>query len=102
METIKLMVGKDIAVNGRYQDFRRPVSFEGEKLAEYSYLTGDDDTRGHNETLYRASDGRLIVHMDDWSRWQGEPSYSRLVEVKPEDLDAVSYTHLTLPTIYSV
>ena len=31
-------------------------------------------------------DGRLIIHTDDWSRWQGEPSTESLHEVTEADL----------------
>jgi hypothetical protein len=59
---------------GIVQDSRRPVTFVGEELAtftEYSCGRGGSitDTRGVTETLYKAEDGRLVVHVDDWSRW---------------------------------
>ena len=92
METIKVYVGSVVVMNGgAQQDTRRAVEFEGEKLAQVTeYGEGRNggltDTRGTTETLYKTSDGRLVVHVDDWSRWQGEPNTETLVEVTVEDL----------------
>jgi len=71
----------------------RQVSFEGEKLGEvvtYTYgenqrgeLTG---TRGVTQTLYRKSDGRLVVHVSRWVRWRGEPYAATSREVTLRDL----------------
>lgn len=92
MEKITVYIGQVVVMsNGAQQDTRRPVTFEGEKLGEYrEYGQGRDggptDTRGTIETLYRASDGRLVVHSEDWSNWQGEPNTETLQEVTPADL----------------
>lgn len=93
METIKITVGSvQSSSSGTVQrDTRRDVEFEGEKLAEYHEAgEGRDgnptDTRGVTETLYRASDGRLVAHVHDWSHWQGEPDTWRLYEVTEADL----------------
>lgn len=93
MDTITVLVGTLESLNGgRTQDGRREVVFEGETLGsqtEYGYdskrgnLT---DTRGTTETLYRAADGRLVVHVKDWSRWQGEPTIESLHQVTEQDL----------------
>jgi hypothetical protein len=37
---------------------------------------------------HKTEDGRLIVHVDGWSRWQGEPSTERIHEVIEADLRA--------------
>ncbi|MCD6552438.1 MAG: hypothetical protein J7M16_00350 [Anaerolineae bacterium] len=92
METIEVQVGTYVVGNGGIvQDSRRPVVFEGEEVAkhtEYFYDNGQrlSDTRGVTQTLYRVSDGRLVVHVEEWSRWQGEPNYYTLVGVTEEDL----------------
>lgn len=93
MEKITVYTGEVVALsNGATQDLRRPVRFVGEGLAElttygYSDRTGyPTDTRGVTETLYRTEDGRLVVYVQEWSRWQGEPNYYRLVEVTEADL----------------
>ena len=93
METITVLVGNVVALsNGQQQDHTREVVFTGEKLGEhaeygYSDRTGRlTDTRGVTQTLYRAADGRLIVHIEDWSRWQGEPTSYQLREVAETDL----------------
>lgn len=92
MDTITLYVGSIVSgSSGQTNDNRREVQFTGEELAsrtEYGAgrQGGITDTRGVTETLYRADDGRLIVHVKDWSRWQGEPNYYSLHELTEADL----------------
>lgn len=93
METITVLIGTlEPLSNGAAQDSRREVQFEGERLGartEYGYDTKRGnltDTRGTTETLYRAADGRLVVHVDDWSRWRGEPNTESLHQVTERDL----------------
>jgi len=92
MEEITVHIGEVVAMsNGVLQDTRRPVVFEGEKLGEYrEYGQGRNgqptDTRGIREALYRTLEGRLIVHSEEWSNWQGEPNIETLQEVTLEDL----------------
>lgn len=93
MDAITVFVGTVEALNGgRTQDGRREVTFEGEKvggLTTFGYDTKRGnltDTRGTTETLYRAADGRLVVHVKDWSRWQGEPTIESLHQVTEKDL----------------
>ena len=91
MESISLQVGSVTTTNGgRVQDTRREVRFVGEPLGERSEMGsgrdgGPTDTRGTTEALYRAEDGRLVVHVCDWSKWQGEPSTYELVSAQPAD-----------------
>ena len=92
METITVHVGTVVSgSSGQTNDTRREVQFTGEELAsrtEYGYGRngGLTDTRGVTETLYRAEDGRLLVHVKDWSRWQGEPNTHSLHPVTEADL----------------
>lgn len=92
MEKITVQIGTVIAGGpGQVNDTRRDVEFVGEKLAsrtEYGEGNrgGITDSRGVTETLYRTEDGRLIVHVKDWSHWQGEPSIYSLHEVTEADL----------------
>jgi len=93
MDTIKLTVGtvQSSSSGTATRDTRREVEFQGELLATYHEAgTGRDgnptDTRGAIETLYRAADGRLVVHVHDWSHWQGEPDTLTLHEVTEADL----------------
>ena len=94
MESIEVHVGSIVTGNsGQQNDTRRPVEFTGERVAshrEYSFgpRGGITDTRGVTETLYKTEDDRLIVHVDDWSRWQGEPSTEQIHEVTEADLQA--------------
>lgn len=92
MEKITVQVGSVVKGNsGQTNDNRRQVEFEGEELASrIEYATGErggiTDTRGVTETLYKTADGRLIVHVQAWSRWQGEPNVYTLHEVAENDL----------------
>ena len=92
MEHITLRIGTRTATGSVTQDLTRDVEFVGEELARrkvygYSDRTGEvTDTRGITETLYRADDGRLVVYVEEWSRWQGEPNRYHLVEVTEADL----------------
>ncbi|GIV77447.1 MAG: hypothetical protein KatS3mg050_1841 [Litorilinea sp.] len=87
MEEITLHVGTVTAPRGFVQDHRRPVVFQGEELARLSWWTGNDDSRGMKQTLYRTKDGRLVVYVEDWSRWAGEASHYYLRQVEEADLD---------------
>ena len=90
-DRITVLVGTyTVGSGGIVQDSTREAQFRGEELAqrtEYGYHKGNiTDTRGVTETLYRTDDGRLVVHIKDWSRWQGEPTTYSLLEVTEEDL----------------
>ena len=92
MEHITLRIGIVTATGSVQQDLTREVEFVGEELARrkiygYSDRTGEvTDTRGITETLYRAEDGRLVVYVEEWSHWQGEPNRYHLFEVTEDDL----------------
>lgn len=87
METISVHIGSSrILHSGQAVDTLRPVEFEAELVGRYSTLTGDDDTRGIDQALYRTPDDRLIVHVKDWSRWQGEADVHSLHEVNADAL----------------
>ena len=91
METFKVYIGSVTSGNtGITLDTTREVEFTGEELAEFcqagTHKGAVTDTRGTMETLYRAEDGRLIVHAKEWSHWQGEPTVYTLQEVTAEDL----------------
>lgn len=87
MQTVKVNIGAVWTVNGCVQDNLRPVEFEGALLASRWGYTGDDNTRGVAEFLYRTGDGRLIVYVEEWSRWQGEPNTYTLHEVSEDALE---------------
>jgi hypothetical protein len=92
METVRVEVGTVVSGNsGQTNDNRREVEFEGEELAqrtEYGEGRGGGitDTRGVCQTLYKTAEGRLVVHVKDWSHWQGEPTTLTLHEVSEADL----------------
>lgn len=86
MKNISVKIGSIENISGRQQDFTQEVVFAGEELGQRSILTGDNDSRGVVETLYRAANGRLIVHVKDWSHWQGEPTSFSLQAIEEADL----------------
>jgi len=91
VETIKVRIGTvESGSGGITQDCTKEVQFTGEELghnSEYGYEGGRvTNSRGVVETLYKTEDGRLLVHVRDWSHWQGEPTRFSLVEVTEEEL----------------
>lgn len=97
MDTIRVKLGRvESGKSGQTFAFLREVVFQGEELArldipELADAGGLSDTRGEHQVLYRAADGRLVVHTEEWSRWQGEPSVYRLAEVTEADLRTGDY-----------
>ena len=97
METVTVKIGtlQGIGSSGRTQDNRQEVQFEGEELAsvrEYGFSPhsgNPTDTVGTDYTLYKSADGRLLVHVVDWSRWQGSTNTYQLFEVDEGDLDPI-------------
>ncbi len=87
METIKLSIGTVAVVGSQEQDDLRPVEFVGEEVGSRRWFTDERGTRGTDETLYEVEDGRLVVYVEDWSQWQGEPTTRKLVQVERKDLD---------------
>jgi hypothetical protein len=85
-ETVTIQIGSTRNINGRAVAHLRPVEFEAQELGRYGTLTGDNDTRGIDQTLYKTEDGRLIVYNKDWSLWQGEPTTYSLHQVDEADL----------------
>lgn len=92
MDSVIVQIGSIVAGGGgQVNDTRRDVQFVGEELAsrtEYGEgrQGGITDSRGVTETLYKTDDDRLIVHVKDWSHWQGEPNEYSLREVTETDL----------------
>jgi len=91
MDTITVKIGTITGGSNFTQDLTREVQFEGEELATRTEYGMSDrgfatDTRGVTETLYKTAEGRLVVHINDWSRWQGEPNVYSLQEVTEADL----------------
>lgn len=74
MEEHTLEVGQ---VKARGADDTRKVRFVGRKLAEQTSYTGQtssQDDRGTNYAIYQTKAGKIIVHWESWSRWDGEGS----------------------------
>jgi hypothetical protein len=90
MSKIVVLVGSVTVGNNATLDTTRKVEFDGEEIATYREAGTHEgqvtDTRGVVETLYKTDDGRLIVHANDWSHWQREPTIYSLHEVTEETL----------------
>lgn len=92
MESITVLVGSVVAGNSGQTNYNtREVEFVGEELAsatEYGLGRegGITDSRGVTETLFKTEDDRLVVHVEDWSHWQGELNTYTLHEVEEADL----------------
>jgi hypothetical protein len=92
METQTIRIGaRGATTSGQSYDHARPAEFVAEELGRVIHYGLSDngrvtDTRGVTETLYKTEDGRLLVFVENWSRWQGEEDSARLVEITPEDL----------------
>ena len=96
MQEIKLSVGRiSTSLDGTVtDDGTKQVCFHGEELGSLSIPGYDNhnqltDTRGTNQTLYQAEDDRLLVHVHEWSNWQGESTIYTLHLVIEEDLQTV-------------
>lgn len=78
-EKVELEVG---TTNNRMgeSDNLKTIRFIGKELAWIRNLhgqTGSGDDRGTTYTLYLTQKGKFLLHIDEWSRWQGESSHSR-------------------------
>lgn len=93
MEKVTAYIGRVVASStGELQDTRQKIEFDGELLGEYIHqdikrnVCGHADSEGRTETLYKAADGRLLVHVHHWSEHPGKPSVEELHEVAEADL----------------
>ena len=84
---MELLVGECWTDRAGFHDARRPVEVDGREIAAVSECDRDGH-RGIELKLVRVADGRWVVHVAEWSHYQGETSRYRLVEVTPTDLDA--------------
>lgn len=91
MKNVNLSIGSLCTTSsGVAQDDTTPVTFEADELAQLqvygSHNRQPTDTRGTTQTLYRTPDGRLVVHVETWSRWIGEPTDAHLEIISEQDL----------------
>lgn len=81
----KLVVGSVTHSSGGHVHVSlRDVEFEAEELGSYSEPENNphgSPTRGRVETLYRPPDGLLVVHIKNWTHWQGETNSYRLIPI---------------------
>ena len=86
MDTIKVYVGSSgTSHSGMPLGDLGPVEFEGEKVATVTTLEGDE-TRWTTQVLYKTTDGRYVVYVQEKTQWVGELSHYKLIEVSLEDL----------------
>jgi len=69
MATINIWKGTKRVVRGNTYKTVAYVTFDGECLG---VCWEEYDSRGVETTVFRSSDGRIIVHQERWSRWEGE------------------------------
>jgi len=93
VDKITVLIGSVVGgSSGQVNDDTRKVEFVGEEVATRTEWGISDktggiiDTRGVDETLYKTDDDRLVVHVKDWSYWQGEPTVYSIHEVTKNDL----------------
>lgn len=68
-----------IYYSGTSSDDTRKIKFIGKKIADANILSGQSssrDDRGKNYTLYLTKKGKFLLHIEYWTRWQGEDSRS--------------------------
>lgn len=85
MRRFRLMIGKITRIRGDCQVYLLPVDFEGEEIGSWETSPSDQFLRV-KETLYRVSDGRLVVYVVREYYFHVEPSTYQLIQVQPEDL----------------
>lgn len=80
-------------VNAPRPGARQALTFAGEPLGTYRALGPDPrdperltTTRGAVQTLYRTDKGVLLVHVAQWSHWQGEPNTETVYRLAESDL----------------
>lgn len=75
MTEIELEVG--VYYSGPGADDTKKIKFIGKKIADARSLHGSNssrDDRGTEYALYLTQKGNILLHRDDWSRWQGDDS----------------------------
>lgn len=93
MDKLTVYVGRVVAgPTGELHDTRQQVEFEGELLGERiehgmkRNVCGHAGSEGRTETLYKSADGRLLVHVHQWSEHPGKLSIEELHEISETDL----------------
>ena len=76
MATINIWKGTKRVVRGNTYKTVAYVTFDGECLG---VCWEEYDSRGVETTVFRSSDGRIIVHQERWSRWEGEETRADVV-----------------------
>jgi hypothetical protein len=64
----------------------RYAEIEGLQLAVREEQINAEGTLGFREALYYTEDGRLIVHVESWSKQHGDQTICSMLEVKRNDL----------------
>ena len=73
MTTITIWKGSRRVVLGDDIDFVEYETFDGEELGS---VWEEENSRGTHTTFYRTHDGRIVVHVVRWSRWENEATYA--------------------------
>jgi hypothetical protein len=86
MPTQKLQIGSIRTIGGRKHNLTRTVQFEGEEVATRTAYINQERTRWVTETLYYATDGRLIVHVENWSQQEEQGTIYSVLEITGVEL----------------
>jgi hypothetical protein len=90
MEQVRLWEGRRGTVGGSDDSDYIIVAFDGESLGSWTEHIDDRGNRGVTYTVYRSSEGTIIIHKVTWSRWEGETDYALVIEYDSLD-DAAHY-----------
>ena len=86
MAIFDIDIGSVRIVDGRTIDRVRSTRVEGERLASRNEFIDAEGMMGFSETLYYTTDRRLLVHVENWSRFGGRMSTFSVVEIARSDL----------------
>jgi hypothetical protein len=73
MATVQIWKGVKRVVLGEEYAFVENEEFEGETIGA---CWEEENSRGTQTTFYQTRDGRIVVHVVQWSRWENEATYA--------------------------
>jgi len=87
MESITLKVGSVYTINNHIEDYRKTVTFEGERIGHVTWYTDSRGMKGVTQNLYKINDTTYVVYEIEWSQWTHDTDWHTLhQDVTEEDL----------------
>ena len=80
MKTQQIWVGRMGAKNGFDNSDFVVVEFTGEQLGYWRHSEDVWGNRGADYRIFSTEDGRILIHLIHWSRWQGEDTFANILE----------------------